>query len=231
MRTIGLIAGMSWESSVEYYRIINEEVARRLGGLHSARCVMVSLDFDRLAAQQRAGQWEAAASDLVAAARQLERAGAECVVICANTMHKVAPAIEAAVNIPLLHIADAAAARVKAAGLSRVALLGTRYTMEEGFLKDRLSERHGLEVIIPSAADRELIHRVIYDELVLGVINPASRAAYLRIIAGLLEGGAQGVILGCTELGLLVKQEDCSAPLFDTTLVHAEAAVNWALQE
>jgi len=231
MRTIGLLAGMSWESSLEYYRILNEEVARRLGGLHSAKCVMVSIDFARLEAQQTSGQWNAAASDLAQAARQLERAGAQCVLICANTMHKVAPAIEAAVKIPLLHIADAAGDRVRAAGLKTVALLGTRYTMEEGFLKDRLNARFGLQVIIPGATERELIHRVIFEELVLGKILPESKAAYLRIIDGLVKQGAQGIILGCTEIGLLVKPEDSTTPLFDTVRMHAEAAVDWALRE
>jgi aspartate racemase len=232
MRTIGLLAGMSWESSLEYYRILNEEVARRLGGLHSAKCVMVSIDFARLEAQQTRGQWNEAAGDLARAARQLELGGAECVLICANTMHKVAPAIEAAVKIPLLHIADAAGERVRAAGVKTVALLGTRYTMEESFLKDRLNARFGLEVIIPNSASRELVHRVIFEELVLGKILPESKAAYLRIIDDLIAQGAQGVILGCTEIGLLIQQPDRPAtPLFDTVRMHAEAAVDWALRE
>lgn len=231
MRTIGLLAGMTWESSLEYYRILNEEVARRLGGLHSARCVMVSIDFAPLAAQQIHGEWEAAGRELAAAAQQLQRAGAECVLICANTMHRVAPAVEAAVSIPLLHIADAAGARACAAGMDTVGLLGTRYTMEESFLKDRLSERFGLRVLVPDAAERETVHRVIYEELGLGKFLPESKAAYLKIIDHLMEQGAQGVILGCTEIGLLVKPEDTPAPLIDTVRVHAEAAVDWALQE
>jgi len=232
MRTIGLIAGMSWESSAEYYRILNEEVARRLGGLHSAKIVMISIDFARLEAQQTSNRWDDAAADLVQVARQLERAGAECVLICANTMHKAAPAVQAAVGIPLLHIADAAGGRAKAVGLSRVALLGTRYTMEQGFLKDRLSERFGLEVLIPGKADRDLIHRVIFEELVLGKILPESKAAYLRIVDDLVSQGAQGIILGCTEIGLLIQQSDRpNVPFFDTVRVHAEAAVDWALRE
>ena len=232
MRTIGLIAGMSWESSAEYYRILNEEVARRLGGLHSAKIAMISIDFARLEAQQTGNRWDEAAADLVQAARQLEAAGAECVLICANTMHIAAPAVQAAVRIPLLHIADAAGGRAKAAGLSRVALLGTRYTMEQGFLKDRLSERFGLEVLIPGKAERDLIHRVVFEELVLGKILPESKAAYLRIVDDLAAQGAQGIILGCTEIGLLIQQPDRpDIPFFDTVRVHAEAAVDWALQE
>ena len=232
MRTIGLIAGMSWESSAEYYRILNEEVARRLGGLHSAKIVMISIDFARLEAQQTSNRWDDAAADLVQVARQLERAGAECVLICANTMHKAAPAVQAAVGIPLLHIADAVGGRAAAAGLKKVALLGTRYTMEEGFLKDRLRERFGLEVLIPAKTDRDLIHRVIFDELVLGRVLPESKAAYLRIVDDLAAQGAQGIILGCTEIGLLIQQPDRpDIPFFDTVRVHAEAAVDWALQE
>jgi aspartate racemase len=232
MRTIGLIAGMSWESSAEYYRILNEEVARRLGGLHSAKIVMISIDFARLEAQQTGNRWDEAAADLARVARQLEAAGAECVLICANTMHIAAPAVQAAVNIPLLHIADATGERVKAAGLNTVALLGTRFTMEQGFLKDRLSARFGLEVLIPGKTDRDFIHRVIYEELVLGKILPESKAAYLRIIDDLAAQGAQGVILGCTEIGLLIQQPDRpDIPLYDTVRVHAEAAVDWALQE
>ncbi|GAP13079.1 aspartate racemase [Longilinea arvoryzae] len=231
MRTIGLIGGMTWESSVEYYRILNERVAQRLGGLHSAKCVMVSIDFAPLEMQQERGEWDEAGRELAKAARQLEHAGAECVLICANTMHKVMDAVQSAVSIPLLHIADATAARVKAAGLNTIALMGTKYTMEEGFYKDRLSQRFGLRVITPTAADREIIHRVIYQELGFGILRPESKAAYLRIIDDLVAQGAQGVILGCTEIGLLVKQEDHPAPLFDTTRIHAEAAVDWALQE
>jgi len=232
MRTIGLIAGMSWESSAEYYRILNEEVARRLGGLHSAKIVMISIDFARLEAQQTGNRWDEAAADLVQVARQLEGAGAECVLICANTMHIAAPAVQAAVGIPLLHIADATGERARAAGLSKVALLGTRYTMEQGFLKDRLRERFGLEVLIPGKAERDLIHRVIYEELVLGKILPESKAAYLRIIDDLVAQGAKGVILGCTEIGLLIQQPDRpDIPLYDTVRVHAEAAVDWALRE
>jgi len=203
-----------------------------LGGLHSAKIVMISIDFARLEAQQTSNRWDEAAADLAQAARQLERAGAECVLICANTMHKAAPAVQTAVGIPLLHIADAAGERARAAGLSKVALLGTRYTMEEGFLKDRLSERFGLEVLIPGKIERDLIHRVIFEELVLGRILPKSKATYLRIIDDLAAQGAQGIILGCTEIGLLIQQSDRpDVPFFDTVRVHAEAAVDWALQE
>jgi aspartate racemase len=193
---------------------------------------MISIDFARLEAQQTGNRWDEAAADLARVARQLEAAGAECVLICANTMHIAAPAVQAAVGIPLLHIADATGERARAAGLSKVALLGTRYTMEQGFLKDRLRERFGLEVLIPGKADRDLIHRVIFEELVLGKILPESKAAYLRIIDDLVAQGAQGVILGCTEIGLLIQQPDRPAiPLFDTVRVHAEAAVDWALRE
>jgi len=226
MKTIGMIGGMSWESSLEYYRLINLGVKQRLGGLHSAKSVLVSVDFAEIEALQSAGDWETATSQMIAAARQVERAGADFLLICTNTMHKMADAVQQSIQIPLLHIADATAARVKAHGLDTVGLLGTRFTMEQDFYRGRL-EQHGLRVVIPSAEERGLVHQVIYTELVLGQINPASRAAYLRIMGGL--PGAQGVILGCTEIGLLVKQADTPLPLFDTTLIHAQAAVDFAL--
>jgi aspartate racemase len=230
MKTIGLIGGMSWESSIEYYRIINEGVQARLGGLHSAKSVMVSVDFAKIEALQHQGAWEAATQIMIRAAQDVERGGADCVVICTNTMHKMAEAVQKQVQIPLLHIADATAERIQAQGLSRVGLLGTRFTMEEDFYKGRLEERFGLQVLIPEAQARQIIHQVIYDELVLGKIEVRSKTQYLDIITALVQQGAQGIILGCTEIGLLVKQSDCQVPLFDTTVIHATSAVEWALQ-
>jgi aspartate racemase len=230
MKTIGLIGGMSWESSIEYYRIINEGVQARLGGLHSAKSVMVSVDFAEIEALQHQGRWEEATQIMIHAAQDVERGGADCVVICTNTMHKMAEAVQAQIHIPLLHIADATAKRIQAQGLQRVGLLGTRFTMEEDFYKGRLEGRFGLQVLIPGAQDRQIIHRVIYDELVLGKIQARSREQYLDIIDILVQQGAQGIILGCTEIGLLVKQSDCRVPLFDTTVIHATSAVEWALQ-
>ncbi len=229
MKTIGLIGGMSWESSIEYYRVINTAVHDKLGGLHSAKSVMVSVDFAEIEALQRAGDWGEATRQMVAAAGQAQAGGADFLVICTNTMHKMAGAVQAAIRIPLLHIADATAERIQRQGLSRVGLLGTRFTMEEDFYKGRLSV-HGLEVLIPGESERETVHRVIYDELCLGQAYEASRAAYRTIMAGLVQRGAQGIILGCTEIGLLVGQQDASVPLFDTTRIHAEAAVEYALQ-
>lgn len=229
MKTIGLIGGMSWESSAEYYRILNETVRQRIGGLHSAECVMYSVDFSDLEILQREGRWEEAAQMMIDAAQKLERAGAGIVLIGANTMHKTYESVRKNVSIPVLHIADAVAGRICAQRMQTVGLLGTRYTMEEDFLKGRLVDKYGLNILIPESNDRELVHRVIYDELCLGLIKEPSRAAYRQIITGLVERGAQGIILGCTELGLLVKSEDSSVPLFDTTIIHAEAAVDWAL--
>jgi len=229
MKTIGLIGGMSWESSLEYYRIINETVRTKLGGLHSAECVMYSVDFAPIEALQRQGRWQESARPLVAAARSVERAGADFVVLCTNTMHKLADEIQAHIDIPFLHIADATARKVKAAELTRIGLLGTRFTMEEDFYKNRLSQKYGLDVIIPDDEERKIVHRVIYDELVLGNIRAESRAQYLRIIAQLVQSGAEGIILGCTEIGLLVRGEDSHVPLFDTTKIHAVAAVEYAL--
>ncbi len=228
-KIIGLIGGMSWESSAEYYRIINELVQDRLGGLRSAKCLMWSFDFGEIEALQHAGRWDDATAEMIAAARRLERGGADFVLICTNTMHRMAEEVEAAIGLPLLHIADPTAERIKAAGLTRVGLLGTAFTMEQDFYKGRLAERHGLEVLVPEEEDRRTVHRVIYDELVQGRIEPASRQAYRAVIARLAERGAQAVILGCTEIMLLVRPEDSAVPLYDTTAIHAEAAVEMAI--
>ena len=229
MKRIGLIGGMSWESSAEYYRLVNATVKEKLGGLHSADCVMVSVDFDEIEALQREARWTEAAELMVAAARALEAAGADFVLLCTNTMHKVADAIQAAITIPFIHIADPTAEAIKAAGLDTVGLLGTRFTMEEDFYTGRLVEKHGLRVILPSQADRAIVHRVIYEELVLGILRDDSREQYVRIMRDMVERGAQGVILGCTEIGLLVSAADSTAPLFDTTRLHALAGVEAAL--
>ena len=229
MRTIGLLGGMSWESTQTYYRLINEAVRDRLGGLHSAQCVLYSVDFEPIEQLQSAGAWEAAGAILADAARRVESAGADFLVLCTNTMHKVAPLIEAAIEIPLLHLADATGAAVKSAGFQTVGLLGTRFTMGEDFYRGRLAERHGLEVLIPSEPERELIDRVIFDELCLGQCLDGSRRQYLEIIDRLTRHGAEAVILGCTEISLLVKPTDTSVPLLDTTAIHAKKAVEWAL--
>jgi aspartate racemase len=229
MKTIGLIGGMSWESSCEYYRIINETIKDRLGGLHSAKITMISVDFAEIEVLQREGRWDETARILIAAAQSVERGGGDFVVICTNTMHKVAEDVQEQVQIPLLHIADATAERIKSQGLNKVGLLGTKFTMEESFYKDRLIERHGLEIVIPTEPEREVVHRVIYDELCLGEIKGASKERYIQIMEHLVEEGAEGIILGCTEIGLLVGQEDSPVPLFDTTQIHAEAAVEYAL--
>lgn len=231
MKTIGMIGGMSWESSVEYYRMINEAVREKLGGVHSAKSVMVSVDFAEIETLQKQGLWREATRAMLQAAQQVEAGGADCVLICANTMHKMADEVQQGIHIPLLHIADAAAEAVKAQGLRKLGLLGTRYTMEEDFYKLRLAQKHGLEVLIPNADDRAIIHQVIYDELVVGKINPASKAEYLRIIDTLVNAGAQGIVLGCTEIGMLVKPGDSQSPLFDTARIHALAAVKFALAE
>lgn len=228
-KVIGLIGGMSWESSAEYYRIINERVRDRLGGLRSARCLMWSFDFAEIEALQHAGRWDDATALLIDAARRLERGGADVLVICTNTMHRMAEEVQAAVGVPLLHIADPTAERIRAAGLRRVGLLGTAFTMEQDFYKGRLTARHGLEVLVPGDEDRALVHRVIYDELVQGRVEPASREAYRAVIARLVERGAEAVILGCTEIMLLVRPEDSPVPLYDTTAIHAEAAVDVAI--
>ena len=229
MKTIGLIGGMSWESTVPYYRQINEAIKQRLGGLHSAKLVLYSVDFHEIERLQHAGDWDTAGRLLADAAGAIERGGADFVVLCTNTMHKVAPQIEAAVKIPLLHIADATADEIKRAGHATVGLLGTRFTMEQAFYKGRLSERHGLRVLTPDTADRDIIHRVIYDELCLGKIVPSSRLEYRRIMAKLVADGAQAIILGCTEITLLVDQIDSAVAQFDTTAIHARKAAEFAL--
>jgi len=229
MRTLGLLGGMSWESTLPYYRILNERVRDQLGGLHSAQLLMYSIDFAPMEDMQRRGDWDAAGELLAQAAARLARAGADAIVICTNTMHLVAPQVEAAAGVPLLHIADATAQRIRAAGLERVGLLGTRFTMEQPFYRERL-EQAGLQVLLPDAPARERVHAVIYDELCRGRIEAASRDAYRAIIADLVAQGAQAVILGCTEIGLLVGREDAAVPLFDTARIHAEAAADWALE-
>jgi aspartate racemase len=228
MKTIGMIGGMSWESSIEYYRLVNEEVKRQLGGLHSAQCLMYSVDFEEIERYQHQGDWERATGVMIAAAQRLERGGADFVVICTNTMHKMADEVQAAINIPLLHIVDATAQAVKSKGIEKVGLLGTRFTMEGDFYGGRL-KAHDLDVVIPDLPDREIVHRIIYQELVLGKIQTSSRDEFQRIIQTLQQNGTEGIVLGCTEIGLLIKQEDNILPVFDTTVVHALAAVDVAL--
>jgi aspartate racemase len=229
MKTLGLLGGMSWESTVPYYRTINETVRERLGGLHSATLVLFSVDFEEIERLQRGGDWGTAGQRLGQAARAVEAAGAELLVLCTNTMHKVAPAIEQVVRIPLLHIADPTGAAIRAAGFSTVGLLGTRFTMEQDFYRDRLRECHGIEVLVPPPADRDLVHRVIYEELCLGQVRDESRAVYRQVMADLARRGAQAIILGCTEITLLVSAQDAQVPLFDTTALHARAAAEWAI--
>ena len=231
MKTIGMIGGMSWESSIEYYRIVNEAAREKLGGLHSAKSIMYSVDFAEIEILQSEGRWDEATQVMVEAAQRVEAGGADFLIICTNTMHKMADEVEKAIHIPLLHIADATARAIKAQGLGKVGLLGTKFTMEEDFYRGRLVGRHDLEVLIPEAEDREIVHRVIYDELVLGMIKPESRKQYKQIIEKLIAAGAQGIILGCTEIGLLVKNEDSRVPLFDTTIIHAITAVEYALSD
>ncbi len=229
MKTIGLIGGMSWESSIEYYRLINETARDRLGGLHSAKSVMYSVDFAEIEMLQHQGKWDQATRMMIDVAKNVERGGADFVIICTNTMHKMANDVQQAIDIPLLHIADATAEKIKAQGLNKVGLLGTKFTMEQGFYRGRLVDQHGLEVIIPDDRQREMVHRVIYDELCVGQVEAGSKAQYLDIMAEFVDDGAQGIILGCTEIGLLVGEEDCQVPLFDTTYIHAVAAVEYAL--
>jgi aspartate racemase len=229
MKTIGLIGGMSWESSIEYSRIINEATKARLGGLHSARSVMYSVDFAEIEALQHQERWQDAADLMIAAAQSLERAGADFVVLCTDTMHKLADSIEASIQIPLLHIADATARKIQARGIQTVGLLGTRFTMEEPFYRGRLMDHHGLTVLIPNAAERAVVHRVIYEELCLGLINPESRQQFIEIMGHLVAAGAEGIILGCTEIELLVQSGDAPVEVFPTTRIHAEAAVEAAI--
>ncbi|MDQ7025870.1 MAG: aspartate/glutamate racemase family protein [Anaerolineae bacterium] len=230
MKTIGLIGGLSWESSIEYYRIINETVRERLGGLHSAETLMFSFDFAEIEALQAVEDWESATHRMIAAARQLERGGADCIVICSNTMHQMASDVQNAVDIPLIHIADATAKVIKAKGLSKIALIGTRYTMEQDFYKGRLINQHELDVVIPDDDGRTVVHDIIYNELVVGKVEEESRKAYQTVIDDLIASGAEGVILGCTEIELLIsKPEHSPVPTFATTYLHALAAVDWAL--
>lgn len=231
MRTIGLIGGMSWESSAQYYRIINQGVRERLGGVHSAKSVMVSVDFGEIERLQHEGRWEELTGRMIEAARQVERAGADFFLICTNTMHRMAEDVEAAVTTPLLHIADSTAERIRVDGHARVGLLGTAFTMEQDFYKGRLAERHGLDVLVPEEADRQVVHRIIYEELVAGRVLDASREDYRGVIARLIECGAEAIILGCTEIMLLVRPDDSAVPLYDTTAIHAEAAIERAITD
>jgi len=230
MKTIGLLGGMSWESTELYYRWINEAVKRRLGGLHSAQIAMVSVDFAAIEELQHDDRWDEAGAILARSAQQVEAAGADFLLICTNTMHKVAPQIEAAINIPVLHIADATAERILAGNIKTVGLLGTNFTMEQNFYKGRLVDKYGLHVIVPAAEERQIVHRIIYEELVLGVVKEESRDEYLRIMQQMADSGAEGIIEGCTEIVMLVKQEHTGIPLFDTTAIHAEVAVTKALK-
>ncbi len=229
MRTIGLIGGMSWESSAEYYRIMNEGIRDRRGSTASAQCLLWSFDFSEIEELQHRGDWDSLTSRMIDAAQRLETAGAEILLICTNTMHLMAEEVQAAVNIPLLHIADPTANRIKAAGFQKVGLLGTAFTMEHDFYKGRLTQQHGLQVIVPNDADRAMVHRVIYDELVAGMVKSESRDEFREIIARMVEDGAEAVILGCTEIMLLVQADDCSVPIFDTTTLHAVAAIDLAI--
>ncbi len=229
MKTIGLIGGMSWESSIEYYRIINETVRAKLGGLHSAKSMMYSVDFAEIEALQHQGKWDEATDLMIDAAQRVERGGADFVIICTNTMHKMADEVQNHIQIPLLHIADATAEKIKAQGLEKIGLLGTRFTMEEDFYRGRLTEKQGLEVIIPTNRERDIVHRVIFDELCLGEIRQPSKEQYVSIMEHLVTDGAEGIILGCTEISLLIQEEDSQVPLFDTTKIHAVAAVEYAL--
>ncbi len=229
MKTIGLLGGMSWESTTEYYRIINETVRKRLGELHSAEMVIYSVDFHNIERLQHRGEWGQLTERMIDGARRIRQAGADFLVIATNTMHKMAREVESAISIPLLHIADAAAEEIKKLGIKRVGLLGTQFTMEEDFYRGRLTEKHHIEVLVPDRPERELIHRVIYNELCVGDFSEASKQEFQRIMAGLSDRGAQGIILGCTELPLLIGQEETDLPLFDTTEIHARKAVDWAL--
>ncbi|MEO1287274.1 MAG: aspartate/glutamate racemase family protein [Chloroflexota bacterium] len=230
MKTIGLIGGLSWESSIEYYRIINETVRERMGGLHSADCLMYSFDFAEIEALQMASDWETATHRMIAVARQLERGGADCIVICSNTMHRMADDVQNAVDIDLIHIADATANAIKSQGIQQIGLLGTRFTMEQDFYKGRLVKQHHLDVIIPDDAGRTIVHDIIYEELVIGEVHDKSRSAYQTVMQNMIDNGAQGIILGCTEIELLISRfEHRPVPTFPTTYLHALAAVDWAL--
>lgn len=230
MKTIGLLGGMSWESTASYYRIINDEIKRRLGGLHSAQILLYSLDFQEIEDLQHRGRWDAAADILLHGARRIESGGADFLLICTNTMHRVAGRVESGIGIPLLHIADATGQQIRTQGFNKVALLGTRFTMEQAFYRGRLEERFDLEVLVPGETERETVHRVIYDELCLGSVHEASRERFADIIRGLADRGAEAVILGCTEIALLIDGKHSPVPLFDTTRIHAIGAVNEALK-
>ena len=230
MQTIGLIGGMSWESSAEYYRLINQLTQKKLGGTNSAKSLMISVNFSEIEKLQHQGHWNVLEQNMVDAARQLQAGGADFIVLCTNTMHRFAEAIETAVNIPFLHIADATAQQIKICDIKNVGLLGTRFTMEQDFYKQRLIDVYGLNVLIPNEQDRNAVHRIIYEELVKGIIREESRIIYREIIARLIDDGAEAIILGCTEIMLLVEQSDSAVPVFDTTAIHAHAAVEKALQ-
>jgi aspartate racemase len=229
MKCIGLIGGMSWESSVEYYRLMNQLVRERCGGLHSAHSLLYSVDFAEVETLQREGNWQQATAVMIDAAQRLERGGAACIVICTNTMHLMADDVQSHTKLPVLHIADATANAIHASGIQRVGLLGTRFTMEQDFYRGRLQDKHGLEVLIPAEDDREVVHRIIYEELCMGNIQQSAKQQYLAIIERLVARGAEGIIAGCTEIGLLIRANDCPVPFFDTTYIHAAAAVAYAL--
>ena len=231
MKTMGLIGGMSWESTVEYYKIINEIIKEKLGGLHSAKILMYSVDFEEIAELQHEGRWKELTEVMVEIAKRLEGAGADFLLICTNTMHKMADDVQQEIGIPLLNIIDVTAERIKKLGLRKVGLLGTKFTMEDDFYKGRLTRKHGIEVLIPDDEERQLVHDIIYDELCLGVIKQSSKEKVKRIVENLVSKGAEGIILGCTELPLLIKQEDCDVPVLDTTRIHAEAAVEYAIDD
>jgi aspartate racemase len=231
MKTIGLIGGMSWESTIEYYRYLNEMVKEKLGGLHSAKILMYSVDFEEIAELQHQGRWEELTEVMIDIAKRLEGAGAEVLLICTNTMHKMADDLQQSIGIPLLNIIDVTAERIKKLGLRKVGLLGTKFTMEDDFYKGRLSSKHGIEVIIPDEEGRQVIHDIIYEELCLGIIKLESKEKVKRIVEDLVSMGAEGIVLGCTELPLLIKQGDCSVPILDTTRIHAEAAVEYAIRD
>jgi len=230
MKTIGLIGGMSWESSQEYYRIINETVEEIMGGLHSAKSLMYSFDFEEIEKLQHQGDWDKLTELMIEAAKDLEKGGADFIIICTNTMHKMADEVQKNIQIPLLHITDATAEKIKEKGVNKIGLLGTKFTMEEDFYRHRLLDKHEIEVIIPNEEERQIVHEVIYNELCLGKINQSSKNKFKKIIQNLISNGAEGIILGCTEIPLLVKQEDVEVPLFDTTTIHAKSAVENALR-
>jgi aspartate racemase len=231
MKIIGMIGGMSWESTLEYYRIVNETTKIRLGGFHSSKCVLYSVDFEEVEKLQHLGDWDKLTRLMVDAARRVESAGADFVIICTNTMHKMADEVQGAIRIPIVHIVDVTAEAIRANGAKKVGLLGTKFTMEQDFYKGRLRDKHGLEVLIPSEEERQIVHDILYSELCLGEIKELSKDKFKSIIQNLVDRGAQGVILGCTEIPLIVSQDDYAIPVYDTTTLHAQAAVDFALQE